>query len=149
MRIIYFFFLATLLWSFWNAIVRLRGCYAALTPILGWILGLGFFNLAPLTVMVFNGGYEFPPFYNPSTSYAKVDLSNIEYFIPVLVIWMSLLFSFMAVILFAPAIDKKKIRSEIVFNESKLRRVVLITAGFTLLDYVLTIWMVGDRKSVV
>jgi hypothetical protein len=149
MRIIYFFFLATLLWSFWKAIVRLRGRHAVLTPILGWIVGLGFFNLAPLTVMVFNGGYEYPLFYNVNTSYATVDLSNIKYFIPVFVIWMSLLFSFVAVILFSPANDEKRIRSEIVFNESKLRSAVLITAGFTMLDYVLTIWAVGGLQAFV
>ena len=147
MRIVFFFCVATLLWSFWKAVVRLRGRHAALTPILGWIVGLGFFNLAPLTVMVCNGGYEFPSFYNPSNSWSKVDLSDVKYFIPFLVIWMSLLFSFLAIILLTPAIDEKRIRSEISFNESKLRRIVFITGCITLLDYVVTIWMAGGLQD--
>ncbi len=147
MRIVYFFFVATLVWSFWKAIVKLRERHAALTPILGWVIGLAFFNLAPLTVMVFNGGYEYPAFYGFNNSWSRVDLSDARYFIATLVIWMSLLFSFVAVILFTPDSNEKRKRSEIFFNESKLRKVVLISAGFTLFDYVLTIWMVGGLQA--
>jgi len=146
-RIIYFFFLSTLLWSFWKAIVRLSRRDAALTPILGWMVGLAFFILAPLTVMVFNGGYEIPPFYQVSYSYAKVNLSNAQFFIPFLVIWMSLTFSFMAVMLFAPDPVSMRARREMIFNEPKLRRVIFITAGLSLLDYATTIRMLGGVQS--
>jgi len=147
MRIVYFLLVATLVWSFWKALVRLRARHAALTPILGWTIGLGFFILAPLTVMAFNGGYEFPTFYGFSNSWSKVDLSKARYFLSALVIWMSLLFSFVSVILFTPEINEKRKRSEILFNEPKLRRAVLITAGLTLLDYVLTAWALGGIQA--
>ena len=58
MRVIYLFFLFTLFWSYWKALVRLRHKQFPLTPILGWMVGIGYFMLAPLTVLVFNGGYS-------------------------------------------------------------------------------------------
>jgi hypothetical protein len=44
--------IAILLGSFWRALVKLRHNELALTPILGWVLGLAFFILAPLTLIV-------------------------------------------------------------------------------------------------
>src|SRR5882762_3307481 len=75
MRVIYLFLVAILLLLFWKVIAELRRRDKVLTPILGWIIGLGFFMLAPLTLMVLNGGYEFPFFYGVNETYAKVDLS--------------------------------------------------------------------------
>jgi len=135
--------LGMLLWSFWRAMLRLRSRYAAFVPILGWLVGLGFFILAPLTVMVLNGGYEMPSFYDVSDSYARVDLSNLKYFTPFLVISLSLLLAFGTIILFAPEPGNDKRRAEVVFDQSKLKRVVLVTAGLALLDYLAKIWMQG------
>jgi hypothetical protein len=147
MRVIYFLLLAILLLSFWKVIAELRRRDKVLTPILGWIVGLGFFMLAPLSLMVLNNGYEFPFFYGTNETYAKVDLSNINYFIPFLVIWISLMFSFMAVFLFTPRISGKRGLGEIVLEESKLQRVILITAAFTLLDCLMMVWLAGGLQA--
>jgi hypothetical protein len=147
MRLIYPILIAPLLWSFWKAMVRLRSRCAAPTPILGWLVGLGFFILAPLTLMALNGGYEIPPFYAANDSYAKVDLSNVKFLIPFLVIWMSLLFSFMVVIFCTAGVDEQGRGREIIADESKLTRAILITAGLALLDYIATIRMVGGLEA--
>ena len=47
-------------WSYWKAISRLRWKRLALTPALGWMAGLGYFLLAPLTLLVLNGGFTQP-----------------------------------------------------------------------------------------
>ena len=57
---IYFFLVGTLLWSYWKALLRLRAESCPLTPILGWMAGLGYFLLLPLTLLVLNGGYTIP-----------------------------------------------------------------------------------------
>lgn len=147
MRVTYFLLLTPLLLGFWKVITRLRRRQTALTPILGWIIGLGFFMLTPLTLMVLNGGYEFPFFYGMNETCAKVDLSNTSYLIPFLVIWISLMFSFMAVLLFMPRTSGKRGHSEIVLDESKLERVILITAAFTLLDCLVTVWSAGGLEA--
>src|SRR5260370_14136574 len=116
MRVLYFLLVASLLLSFWKVIAELGRRDKVLTPILGWVVGLGFFMLAPLTLMVLNGGYEFPSFYGMNETYAKVDLSNTSYLIPFLVIWISLMFSFMAVFFFIPRVSGKRWHSDILLH---------------------------------
>ncbi len=147
MRAIYFLLLASLLLSFWKVIAMLRGRHLALTPILGWIVGLGFFILMPLTFIVLNGGYKFPDFYETSDKYGKLDLSDTSYFIPFVVIWLSLLLSFMAVIFCMSRAKPWQPRSEIDIDESRLRRIIFITAGLALLDYSVTVWLAGGVES--
>jgi oligosaccharide repeat unit polymerase len=118
-----------------------------LTPVLGWVIGLGFFILAPLTIIVLNGGYEIPSFYAVSDRYARVNLSDMKYFIPFLVIWMSLLLSFMAVVFCIGEPDEQQKRREVILDESRLMKAILITAGLALLDYAATIRMVGGLET--
>lgn len=143
MRAVYFILQASLLLGFWKAVCRLRATNRVLTPILGWVVGLGFFILAPLTLLVVNGGFEFPSFYGMSDRYAKVDLSNSSYLIPFIVIWMSLLFSFMIVIFCLPRTSSRHRRLEVDIDDQRVRRIIFVTAGLALLDYSVTIWLSG------
>jgi hypothetical protein len=147
MRIISFFMLATLMYSFWKAMVRLRSHRKELTPLLGWTIGLGFFILAPLAIIVLNGGYQIPSFYAVNDGYSRVDLSDIKYFIPFLTIWASLLFSFMAVISCTSGLSERRTGPEVILSDSSLIRAILITASLAFLDYVATIRMVGGLES--
>jgi len=123
--------------------VKLRRNDEALTPILGWILGLAFFILAPLTLIVLHGGYTIPPFYQVNDSYSKVDLSSGEFLIPVVVVWASLLFSLLAVLFFAPAAGESGERVSAQIKESGLKKAILVTAGLAIFTYLATIQMVG------
>jgi len=147
MRAIYFLLLASLFLSFWKVIVRLRGRHLVLTPILGWIVGLGFFILMPLTFIVLNGGYKFPDFYDMSDKYSKLDLSDTSYFIPFMVIWLSLLLSLLAVILCTPRANPRQPGREVGIDESRLGRIIFITAALTLLDYSVMVWLTGGVES--
>src|SRR5438876_581964 len=60
LEIVYIFFLATLFYTYWVALSRLRSRPLPLSPLLAWMVGLGYFILAPLTVLVFSGGYSIP-----------------------------------------------------------------------------------------
>ena len=143
MKVIYLILVGTLLWSFIAAMLRLRRHYSGLAPILGWFLGLAFFILAPLTLMVLNGGYQMPAFLDVNDSYARVSFAQLGYLKPFLVIWISLFASFGAVILFTPQSDTELKRFERVFSQPMVRRVVLVTAGLAFIDYLLKIWMLG------
>jgi oligosaccharide repeat unit polymerase len=143
MRILYLFMIAILLGSFWKVMVKLRRDETALTPILGWILGLAFFIVAPLTLIVLHGGYEIPPFYEVSDSYSKVDLSTGEFCIPIVAVWASLLFSFLAVLFFTPSAGEPRQKWSAQINESSLKKTVIVTASLAIFTYVTTIQMMG------
>jgi len=116
-----------------------------LSPILGWMVGLAYFILAPLTILVLNGGYSIPEIIGANDLYASVDLTSTAYFLPVTVIWLALLLSFLSVLLFAPGREQMQAESAPSpwLNEQKLKRVLLVTSGLSLLDYTATIQMAG------
>lgn len=143
LRILYFFLLIPLLWSYWKVLTRLRGERLALTPVLGWMAGLGYFLVAPLTLLVLNGGYTIPSFYDSNSSYASVDLSNGMYFLPMLVVSLALLFSFQAVLLLTRKPKTDGATLEFPINERKLRSILLLTFGLSVLDHAATIWRLG------
>jgi len=154
MRLLYLLMIGLLLFSFWKAMWKLRRRETRLTPILGWMLGLGFFIVAPLTIIVLLGGYEIPSFYEVNGNYSKVDLSTGEFFLPVAAIWASLLFSFLIVILLTPAERNAGRRIDAsmnagvnaTINESKLKKALLITGGLAVFSYVAMIQMVGGLE---
>src|SRR5690242_6988992 len=92
----------TSLWFVYGgALSRLRRNVPPLSPIFGWMVGLCFFILLPLTFLVVNGGYRIPAIYRVNDSYASVDLTTARYLIPMCVIWLALMLSFQAVLVLA------------------------------------------------
>lgn len=147
MRAVYFLLLGTLLYSYRKALTRLRGEPFSLTPILGWMVGLGFFLVAPLTFIVLNGGYSIPSFYDANSLYGSVDLSGGTYFIPMLVIWLALMFSFQAIMILKRRPKTNIVKPELPINELKLKKIILLTFGLAILDYACTIWRLGGLES--
>ncbi|PYV72794.1 MAG: hypothetical protein DMG97_12775 [Acidobacteria bacterium] len=147
LEIVYIFFLATLFYTYWVALSRLRSRPLPLSPILGWMVGLGYFILAPLTVLVFNGGYSIPDIIGANDRYASVDLTSTTYFLPMTVIWLALLLSFLSVLLFAPLRGQAASEPSPWLNEQKLKRILLFTSGLSLLDYLFQIRMSGGMES--
>ena len=147
MRVIYLAFLFTLFWRFGKALARLRGGRFPLSPILGWMVGLGYFILAPVTLLVLNGGYTIPAFYNSNSSYASVDLSSGTYFLPMLVVWLSLLSSFQAVIALSPDRLNNGPTVELSVNNRMLKRILLLTFGMDFVGYFVTIWASGGLEA--
>jgi hypothetical protein len=140
-KIFYILFLLTLFWSYGVAFSRLRSEQFPVSPILGWMAGLGYFVLAPLALLVFNNGYTIPVAYGASDRYASVDLSNGTYFVPMVVIWLALLLTFQAVVVFAAKAKSGFYTAAV--NERKLKRILLTTFGLALCDYAFQIWVYG------
>jgi hypothetical protein len=143
MKVFYFVLVSILVVVFMKVISALARRSAILTPILGWIVGLAFFLLAPLTLIVLNGGYQSPAFYEVSSSHANVNLSALETLPPFLIIWASVLFSFLTVLLFTPQTSRGFKRREVIVDDAVLKRIVLVTTCLAVIDYVATIQMVG------
>ncbi len=147
MRFTYFPLLAVLLWSYWRALSRARDERTPFTPLMGWLVGLGYFVVAPLAILVLHGGYRIPDFYEANARYAVVDLSSSQYIIPMLVVWLALLFAFQVVVVLRP---KKKVgwsASDLALNDKKIRSIILLTFGISILDCYFTIWRSGGLES--
>src|SRR3984893_481235 len=147
MRFMYFPLLAVLLWGYWRALRRARDEGTPFTPLMGWLVGLGYFVLAPLTILVLHGGYKIPDFYQANERYASVDLSDSRYVIPMLVIWLALFLAFQAVALVRPEKKPAWSAADLTLNDQKLRRVILLTFGLSILDCVFTILRSGGLES--
>jgi oligosaccharide repeat unit polymerase len=147
MRFLYFPLLAVLLWSYWRALKCARDQRTPFTPIMGWLVGLGYFVVAPLTMLVLHGGYQIPDFYEVNARYASVSLSDVRYLIPTLVIWLSLLLAFQSVALLRPQKKSSWSAADLPLNDRKLRRVIFLTLSFSILDCLFTVWRLGGLES--
>jgi len=147
MKILYILFLITLFWSYWKALSALRREPVSLSPILGWMAGLGYFILAPLTVLVLNGGYTIPASYGVNDMYASVDLSSGTYVIPMVVLWLALLFAFQAIIFLLPGNEPAQNSQKFRLNEKKLKQIILITFAVALCDYAIQVQVFGGWEA--
>ena len=151
LRIIYVPLLLVLLWSFWRVLGKFGRCDTALTPISRLDGRTCLFLLAPLSLMVIHGGYQDPAFYAASASHNTVDLSSTQFFVPFLVIWTSLLLSAGVLLLFLPKAptqaEPARDRLELVSHPALLKKVIFVTTVLALLDYALTIRMVGGFED--
>jgi hypothetical protein len=147
MRLLYFPLLALLLWSYWRALKCARDHRTPFTPIMGWLVGLGYFVIAPLTILVLHGGYNIPDFYQANARYASVNLSDVRYMIPILVIWLSLFLAFQAVALLRPQKESSWSAADLPLDDRRLRRAIFLTLGFSILDCVFAVWRSGGLES--
>src|SRR6266550_5804251 len=147
MRFLYFPLLGFLLWSYWRALNRARDERTPFTPLMGWLVGLGYFVVAPLTLLVLHGGYQIPDFYQANGRYASVNLSDIRYLVPMLVVWLSLFFSFQSVVLLRPRQMSVWRAWDLSLNEEKLKKAIALTLGLSILDSVFAVWRSGGMES--
>jgi hypothetical protein len=147
MKFVYLPFLAVLLWTYWCALKRVRDERTPFTPIMGWLVGLGYFVMAPLTILVVHGGYQIPDVYEANELYASVDLSDSKYVIPMLVIGLALFFAFQAILVLKPKKDLTRSACYLPLNKEKLKRIILLTFGLAILDYVFSVWRAGGLES--
>jgi hypothetical protein len=147
MRLVYYPLIVVLLWSYCRALKRARDPRTPFTPIMGWLVGLGYFVVAPLTILVLGGGYQIPDFYEANARYASVSLSDVQYLIPMLVIWLSLLLAFESVVLLRPQKKSSWSAVDLPLSRQKLRRAVFLTLALSILDCLFTVWRSGGLES--
>jgi oligosaccharide repeat unit polymerase len=147
MKLVYYALITILLWSYWRALKRARDKRTPFTPIMGWLVGLGYFVVVPLTILVLHDGYQIPDFYEANARYASIDLSDVRYLVPMLVIWLSLLFAFQSVLLLRPRKESSWKAFDLHVQDGKLRRAIFLTLGLSILDCVFTVWRSGGLES--
>src|SRR5271165_737109 len=138
----YLVLLAILLATYGSVLTRVKRNSAALTPLMGWLMGLGFFLLGPLTILTLCGGYELPPSGGWTEAWGKVNLSNPVFFRPYLVIWLSLMLTCLAAWLFQ-AKPASLGRGEDETSIPRLERAIRITMALSVIDWTILVWLVG------
>ena len=147
MKILYIFLLLVLLATFGSALNMVRKAFQGLTPILGWMVGLGYFVLAPLTVLTLNGGFKFPAEYAVSESWSNLDLSRPQYLGPYVAVWLCLMLTFAVAYFWCPALRSRR-SVNFTVSRRRLERVLLITMALSLADWILLIWLVGGISEI-
>ncbi len=150
----YWLLLAILLGVYALALSRVLRHSTGLTPLLGWMIGLGYFLLTPLAILTLRGGYEVPASEGISEEWTRVNLSNPVFFRPYLVVWLAMMLTTLAAALASgrtAAPDGNQSRATVgespalVTNLSlhKLERVIGIAMALSIIDWAVLIWLVG------
>lgn len=144
MNMIYLFLLAILLMAYVRTLARVKAETSNLTPALGWMIGIGYFLIVPLTVITLGGGYHSPPEYDIN-GWGDVDLSNTSLLKPFLVIWSALLFACIATGFFIRSSSCSG-QSQIV-TRKQLEPVLRKSALLALCGWGVMIYMVGGVEA--
>jgi O-antigen polysaccharide polymerase Wzy len=144
MRFVYLPLLAVLLITYAYVLNCVKKNSAGLTPILGWLTGLAFFLMIPLTVITLNGGYVSPRSYDIN-NWGDVSLSNPNYFRPYLLVWLSLMLTSAVAYFLCPAV--KEPRSKDDATSRRLKHAILVTMGVSVVVWTAMIQMVGGFEA--
>lgn len=146
MRILYVILLFVLLGTYWAALERLKGSFKVLTPILGWMVGLGYFVIIPWSIVTLRGRFRYPTIYAQNGVWGDVDLSRTQFLGPWIFIWLSLMLACAAAYFYRPGPVAKQ-GPDFAFSRPRLKRIVLFLIGCVVLEWVATIWMNGGVEQ--
>jgi hypothetical protein len=145
MKAIYLILLAVVLGAYVRALYRIKRESVGLSPLLGWMAGIGYFLLIPLTAITLNGGFRSPPEYEIN-GWGDIDFSNLASLKPFLVIWLSLLFACVAALFFCPQ-RSLNARGAPTISRRRLQRALVITAAIAIVGWAIMIYMVGGLEA--
>jgi hypothetical protein len=146
MRLIYLFLSIGLIGVYAAILNRVRKSSSGLTPILGWIGGLGIFLIIPLVIMTLSGRYALSSRWDVGFDWGSIDLTDSRFLFPYLMVWTSLTLSFLAIYLFLPLCAPTS-RRGCVLSRRAITRILLITMGIAVVDWALLIHMVGGFET--
>lgn len=140
----YFILLLSLAAMLWFTLAKIKKAYAGLTPIMGWLLGLGFFVMAPLFIMVLNGGFTLSALFGSAREWTKIDLTDEKFFWPFIKIWASLMLSFLATHYLVPKRGEQGQGPALErLDRRKIKKAIMTTMGLALSIWALWVWAAG------
>ena len=116
-----------------------------ISPLIGWLVGLGYFTLAPLALITMHGGYQLPEIFDIGGSWGGVDLSTARFFLPYLTVWLSVMGSLAVVYMFLPRSQPSRWWQHI--NVVRLQQGIAVSMVMMFTVWVLLIWMVGGMEE--
>ena len=128
---------------------RMMFSHGIASPLMGWLIGLSYFLILPLCLLIANGGYHVPFSYNVQGRWGDVDLSDFNYFIPFLIIWLSLMLTACFLIILMPPINSCTRSAYFCLKLSigKLRNIILTCSAIIIVNWVVTIILMGGIQN--
>lgn len=115
-----------------------------LSPLTGWMVGLSFFVVLPLVIIVLNGGYSVPSYYGVTGNWGSLDLSDSRYLLPYFFVWTNLiLVALTAGFLGIRRAATAQLYAQFAIKDSALKWAVLACAALTVLDLSVNIYLRG------
>lgn len=146
--VVYFILLLNLTGMLWFVLKEIKKTYAGPTPIIGWLLGLGFFVVAPLFIMVLSGGFTMSIMWGPQSAWKKVDLTDQMFFRSFIMIWGSLMLSFLTTYFFLPGKNKRGQGLAVdQLSRKKIKKVIKTTMWISLSIWAVRLWAAGGLVS--
>jgi len=146
MRAAYTFLNLILLAGYALTLQRIIRHSRGLNALLGWWVGLGFFVVAPLSLMVFCGGYELPEYIHMDIYWHEISFKNGNFLLPYLVVWLTLMSCCLAIYFFPQTKAGAKLNKGSPV-QSRVEKVLLLSIGITIVDWVITIKLVGGFEA--
>jgi len=114
------------------------------TPIMGWVVGLAYFILLPLILLIVNGGFVIPESHQVLGYWGEVDLSRTVYLYSVAVTCASLALAFLSVY-FLTKMQKRRflLANLLQIKYSKLNRILWICSTLMVLEWVYNVASTG------
>ena len=145
MIILYWILTIILVTSYGLVLNRIRKCSIGLTPLLGWMMGVTYFLVIPLTLITLNGGYRSPQSYDIN-GWADADLSNVKFFRPYTLVWLSLMLNCGIAFFLGPSFRVNEEAPGLV-SRGRLERTILTTMALSLAAWIVMIWLVGGLEA--
>ena len=142
MMVLYVFLLAVLLATYAAALRRAKRNSNGLTPLLGWLMGLGFFMIAPLTILTLNGGFKQPAVFDVNGSWDEVNLASSTYLRPYLIVWLALMLACWVAQLSGSDHFPEGPGTSLPLRR-QLERALLVTMALAAADWLAMVWLQG------
>lgn len=138
----------TLFLLFFIAIKRQLSCYHTLTPVMGWLAGLFYFITFPLFLIILNGGYEKPGYPQSYTLWGKISTNPDEFLVPFLIIWITLSFVNLSVIIFSPKrgtidVPDELYRDKLILSLPQIKKILIFSIGISFIFFLINIYLGG------
>ncbi len=145
MTTVYMLLLAVLLAAYIPVVIAAGRHCGPISPLMGWLVGLGYFTVAPLALITLHGGYRLPELFDVGASWGDVDLSSARFFFPYLTVWLSLLGALAVVALFLPGSQPSAWWRDI--DVGRLQKGTAVSMAMMFAGWAMLIWLVGGVEE--
>ena len=145
MIIAYVVLLLTLLATYFLIMIRVGQRCGPISPLAGWMVGLGYFTLAPLALITVHGGYRLPEMFDVGGYWGGVDLLTSRFFVPYLMVWLSMMGALAVVYLFLPRSQPSHWWKHV--RVGHLQKSIVVCMAMMFAGWALLIWMVGGIEE--
>jgi hypothetical protein len=145
MTTVYLLLLLLLLAVYFVVMIAAGKHCGPVSPLMGWLVGLGYFTVAPLALITLHGGYRLPELFEVGASWGEVDLSSARFFFPYLTVWVSLLGALAVVALFLPGSQPTEWWRHI--DVGRLQKGTSASIAMMFAGWALMVWLVGGLQE--